>query len=585
LVKLLEHPNGWHRETAARLLYTRIDGDAKQRPLNARDEDLIGRLETTLKSSPSSLGRMHALFLLIGIIEVRMNEVDAQNRAMSIKRPSNAAMLDLEGMVLTVNRLAKRLQSNLLAGLRDTDGLVRCWAVTLSEGLVSVPGDPLHLNGEFRERLIALTNDPDPLVRYQLALELRMLGLGDEIPMLAGLLRRDADRTPISSATLQSAAGFEAKLFDLLSHDREFLGRSQGREVLIQLARVTAARAWEGETAQIISYISMIRDPVASFALIRALGDGLQSRSGTLEKADPEGKLNSQIALARLVAAEANAPEPGRIEAIRLLGYISYAESGATLLALLGGNEPPALQSTALATLARFTEPSLGGELTKRWSGFSARLKSEVLTALLARPERTGALLAALEGGVIKPTELSSTQTKPLLAHRDASVRERATKLLGNTLASRDSVVKAFLPALQLRGDAAKGKALYTERCVSCHRAGTEGFALGPDLVTVKNTGAEKLLVNILDPNREVAPQYIAFTVELKDDESLVGLIANETTTHVTLRMASGIEKTLPRTTIRGMKSSGQSLMPEGLEQNLTVQGMADLIEFVMTLK
>jgi hypothetical protein len=49
--------------------------------------------------------------------------------------------------------------------------------------------------------------------------------------------------------------------------------------------------------------------------------------------------------------------------------------------------------------------------------------------------------------------------------------------------------------------------------------------------------------------------------------------------------MANGIEKTLPRSAIRGMKSSGQSLMPEGLEQNLTPQGMADLLEFILTLK
>ncbi|MST01272.1 MAG: hypothetical protein EXS29_08190 [Pedosphaera sp.] len=77
----------------------------------------------------------------------------------------------------------------------------------------------------------------------------------------------------------------------------------------------------------------------------------------------------------------------------------------------------------------------------------------------------------------------------------------------------------------------------------------------------------------------------MAFTVETKDDESLVALIVNETTTHVTLRMANGIEKTLPRVAIRGMKSSGQSLMSEGLEVGLTPAQFADLIEFILTLK
>ena len=68
-----------------------------------------------------------------------------------------------------------------------------------------------------------------------------------------------------------------------------------------------------------------------------------------------------------------------------------------------------------------------------------------------------------------------------------------------------------------------------------------------------------------------------------KDGESYTAIIGNETPSDVTLRMASGQTVTLPRTKVKGMKSSGQSLMPEGLGAGLTQQAVADLLEFVLT--
>src|SRR4029079_518333 len=98
-------------------------------------------------------------------------------------------------------------------------------------------------------------------------------------------------------------------------------------------------------------------------------------------------------------------------------------------------------------------------------------------------------------------------------------------------------------PTLNLTGDATRGRNIYEERCLSCHRAGSEGHAVGPDLVTVKNTGKEKLLVNILDPNREVRPDYVSYSVETDDGESRVGLMVNETPMSITVRQAYGKEE------------------------------------------
>jgi putative heme-binding domain-containing protein len=139
------------------------------------------------------------------------------------------------------------------------------------------------------------------------------------------------------------------------------------------------------------------------------------------------------------------------------------------------------------------------------------------------------------------------------------------------------------MPALSLKGEPAHGKKIYEERCISCHRLGHEGYVLGPDLITVKNTGKEKLLVNIVDPNCEVRPDYVSYVIETKDDQSLIGLITSETTTSVTLRQAYGKEDVINRSNILKMQSQGQSLMPEGLEAGLAPQDAADLLEYIET--
>ena len=128
----------------------------------------------------------------------------------------------------------------------------------------------------------------------------------------------------------------------------------------------------------------------------------------------------------------------------------------------------------------------------------------------------------------------------------------------------------------------ASGRNIFQARCATCHKIGTEGHALGPDLATVRNGGKEKLLTNILDPNREVNSNYLSYLIETKDGESFSGIIVNENGNSVTLRMAGGAESVVARANIASLQSQGKSLMPEGLEEGLSQQDMADLLEFIV---
>src|SRR5438876_2713797 len=220
--------------------------------------------------------------------------------------------------------------------------------------------------------------------------------------------------------------------------------------------------------------------------------------------------------------------------------------------------------------------------MISQWKRLTPQVRSTALASLLKRPERCLTLLGAVKTGDIPPSELNSSQLKFLREHPDPTIARSAQNILAKSEnRPRQQVIDAFMPALDAKSDADKGKKIFLERCASCHRTGNEGFALGPDLVTVKNSGKEKLLVNILDPNREVASQYSAYLVETKDGESILGIISSDTASSITLRQAYGQETVVLRNNIKKLKNQGQSLMPEGLEDGLRPQDLADLLEFI----
>lgn len=530
LLAALASPNGWHRDTAARLLY--------EHP----KPELIPELQALAANSPSELGRIHALYALDGL-----------------------GGLDM---------------FTLIKALRDSSEWVRIHGLRLTEkALPSLPPkNPIFYS------LQTMTADPSRLVRYQLAFTLGELPTVERTNALAAMARRDADNPWIQAAILSSLNRGAGNVFTQLSGDTTFAASTSGAEFLRQLALLVGAQHITNETSKVLAYCSKLKAPGLMFSLVHALGDGLKRSGRSLASADRSGVLPAILAQASQVAASDDLSEATRIQAIELLAFTSYAESADKLLKVLDHAQAQKVQLAALRTLAKFLDPAVPGELVRRWKTFSPPVRSEVLASLLGRTERARVLLDAVAANTIPATELTSTQISFLQKHADESLRTLALNLFGTPAANqRQAVITAYQPALSLKGDSAKGRLIYEQRCSSCHRLGGAGFALGPDLVTVKNTGKEKMLVNILDPNREVAPNYIAFQIETKDEESILGIIASESTTSVTVRRAFGKEDVILRSRLQSMKSQGLSLMPEGLEQGLTPQDFANLLEYIST--
>ncbi|HTL17535.1 MAG TPA: c-type cytochrome, partial [Patescibacteria group bacterium] len=287
---------------------------------------------------------------------------------------------------------------------------------------------------------------------------------------------------------------------------------------------------------------------------------------------------------ARTEAQDPGLAEAQKLVAIQLLARRAGDQSGdiGVLSALLGPQNSPGIQNAALTRLRRLNAPQVAQVLLQSWRTCGLNQRQDVLNALFSRPEWLDQVLTALEQGKLLPGELGTLQQQKLLNHSQSSVRERAARLFARTTSDRKAIVSTYQGVLQLPGDRAKGRELFTKNCSICHRLRGEGQAVGPDLGTMTDKPADELLVAVLDPNRAVDPAYLAYTAVTKDDRELTGVLASESPNSISLRLAGGSEETVLRSNLIRLSTSGHSLMPEGFETGLKQQDLADLIAFIL---
>lgn len=529
LVSTLEHPNGWHRDTAARLLWEREDLAA------------VPFLRELLRKSKSPLGRLHALYALDGLRQLQPGD--------------------------------------LLAGLDDDHPGVRRHALRLAEPILAQTDIP----GSFWRRLKRLADDPDPLTRYQLAFSLGQVAYDGKPRLLGDLAARDFPDPWMQAAILNSLTEGQSAVFERLARDRKVLSSPAGLALAQRLARLIGGLNDAEETSKVLATAEKTGNPAWRFELIAALDDGLEAAGVAPDKTAMAARHEANLGSAATTAHNAHVSEPLRLAALRLLGHGKFERDSPAILEQLQPAQPQAIQLAALAALGRYPDARVGREIVNRWNWLTPRLRSEAISVLLARAERIPALFDAIETGAMQRADVPTPQVVALRSYRDPAIQQRAMRLFAESdMKGRIETVKQFLPALALPGQRGHGRTLFAERCQTCHRLEGQGFSVGPDLASTRANGREKLLISILDPNREVAPNFLNYVVETKAGETLTGIIANESAVGITLRRANGDETSLERDRIGRIKSLDQSLMPEGLESGLSHQDMADLLEYII---
>jgi putative membrane-bound dehydrogenase-like protein len=553
LVGLLEHPNAWHRETASRLLFIRQDPAA------------VPLLRAVAVESPSPLARMHALYALSG------------QQASGSPDPTGS----LGGLDPQV----------VLAGLRDPAPGVRRHAVRLAESFFAEPG--------IVEAAAALADDPDIEVRCQVAFS---LGERAEMPAAvvpvarAALVKigcRDAGdrwmRVAIQSSAVDDAGELLAGLFAAAATGDL---PPESAPLIEALAAQVAMQDREVEVRRLVGLLGPGRDvePGIAIALARGLAVGLGRPGSTLARLRDAGGLEQLddivaglVEGAMQTAGDSEASISSRVAAIEGLGMGLFPAVRATLEPLLDPREPVAIQAAAVARIGGFPDAEALDVLIDAWPALAPRLKEAALEPLSTRPDRAIALFAAIEAGRIPAADIPVARLRLLETSKHPQVAAGATRLLARAgSAHRQDVLTAYAGCLSLEGDVDRGRLVFRAACAACHRVEGAGHELGPNLSSMKSRGPEAILVNVLDPNREVNPLYMNYVCITEDGRTVTGMLAAETATSVTLRRAEGAEDTVLRSDIEELRSLGQSMMPEGLEKQVDPQAMADLIAYLM---
>ncbi len=528
LVALLASPNGWTRDTAHQIL------------LWKNDSSTLPHLDELLLTSPQALARLHALCVL-------------------------------DGLKLLNDKHISR-------GFSDAHPGVRRHAVRLSEQFANT-------NPELLEALLALSNDKNADVLFQLALALGEWPGSKAGQTLANLAISHSKDVFFTAAAMSSLPIHLETVAATLARTAPELTYS-----LLPYLLETALATNNQEAVNHTLNIGRDLDATTRFSVYANFLSVMDRRKIKIEayhkKASPalRSTLDAASSLtdtARSMAVNSKALVKNRIATLTLLGRHSADRSSDTLIlaSLLSAQSPGDLQRAAALRLA---ESGQVDTLLKAWPESSPALRSSIVSQCLNRKSDTVKLLNALENENIASASIDAAGRDRLIRYRNADIRSRAEKIFKNNAnTNREAVVEKFIPALKLQGDAAKGRELFTALCSVCHQLDGIGRHIGPDLTALSDNSSGAMLVAILDPNRAIEDKYLLYNIILNNGDSLAGMIIEESGGSLTLQILDGSQRSLLRSEIKSLKSLALSAMPDGLEAALDPQKLADIIAFI----
>lgn len=529
-VTALSHPSGWHRDTALRLLHER------------KPDDAVPLLKETLRQGPAPIGRSMALAALVA-----MNHADDES---------------------------------FIAALTDTDPAVREWGVRLlAEHPTSGP--------KLKNVLSKLASDDDVRVRFQTAMAIVDWEDGERIPALVEIAFRSPSDPWLDDAVLCSTKnGTALFLKELASRELES-NKNESSRLLTFAERsglMVGLRHDPAELKTFDEYLALLAKHSSNDVHLASMAGYFAGLKQTGQKIPPSsGPVSSdQLFLSARQVLTSDHVINRRLWAAKILDNDPSAESTKALLGTIDGQQPADLIRASLRSLRQRSDSAISEVLLKAWAAASPSLKREILDVFFARKERLTALIDAISAGDVLLVELDPDTQKQLEAEAPSESRDKLTAILskrGNV--DRATLIKDYQSKVAGNGSITKGAPLFQKHCAGCHRSGNVGAKVGPDLSGLLTKSREQLLDDILDPNKQVLPDYVAF--QLVTDEGVVvsGLMAGESTTAITLKRAEGQEETVPRERIESLRSTGRSLMPEGFEQSISPSEMADLLSFL----
>ena len=297
--------------------------------------------------------------------------------------------------------------------------------------------------------------------------------------------------------------------------------------------------------------------PDAARALLNAWEPALASRATQVLR-DPARPEPQRIAAASVAAARAIKDAALDVECIQALDELP----------------PGTVLDTWVRALSAIERPELATRCIEGLATASPRARQSRLAVLLARRTSARALADAVRKGVVATDDWTLEQRQFLKERGEGSPALPPSP-------ARADVIQRYAAASGMTGDRSAGAAHFERLCASCHAMAGRGHAVGPDLGPYRGKPFADFLLAVLDPNAAVDGRHRTRRVELKDGRELVGVATEEGRTGFVLVQPGGIRERIERTAIARMEDVAASLMPEGFEESLPPQAMADLAAWV----
>ena len=268
--------------------------------------------------------------------------------------------------------------------------------------------------------------------------------------------------------------------------------------------------------------------------------------------------------------------------------WIRLADTNETANAVLGQISlvsSPQLGAGMLQALSASTERDTGNAILESWENFTPATRRSAIGTMMRRSSWAMSLLNAVENRTIDKGDLQPEHWTQLRRNPSRRVSRRARELAessGGISPDREAVVEKLLPLAKQKGDAVRGKTVFTASCSVCHKFNGEGGQIGPELTGVAARGKEDILLEILDPNRSVEANYRLWTLSTKDGAVFAGRMESETQTAVELLDVAGQKHVVQRKDIQSLSAAPVSLMPTGFEA-LPADDLKALLEYLMT--
>lgn len=533
LVSALSSTDEWERSTAFRLIVEKMP------------QEMVSNLKKIVLSNTIDEGKVRAIWLL--------HHFDA-------------------------------LDEELLTTIYNENGPV------VKEQVIAIIGLKKTISTQLAESLIKGATDPNARIRFLTAAAFGTDTKSKWLSYLAKIAQKDASDPWARAAVMTALNGQESEFLTILEAEKtavtyhqlpmwselgELIGSSVPPQELKALIDSGINSEWDNPTFSLL------------LGLLKGSERG-QFKGKEKNYLDAYTKSQDQLkALIQETADRASSSEDSltsRIQATALLSYFSPGKTEATLKGLISPNNPPEIQLAAIQSLGNLNSVEAGEILTEpaAWKAYTPKTKGAVIATLVSRPILRDQLLKSIEDEKIKPAEISSSTRLSLMKASDEKVKMRAENLFKELESGgRMKVYEDLKSVLDLEGKAENGQGVFKINCETCHTYAGNGGDVGPDLSGISNQPALAVLLHTIVPNYEVYPGFQAVTVTTHEGKQVTGRIAAESSNSLSLRTAYGTEENILRTQIKNIENPGISLMPNGLEQNMSEQELADLLAYL----